>query len=291
VRRTLTLLMVAVLMVTAVSLTTGCERKVTVLTGEIVLCTAGEIIEDNTEEVEVPASQVSEYGVTTRVITCDEHGDLAAAYAAAQKAIAEGDLVTARERLRTVLDRDPTYGNAADQLAEIDAGRRPAVDSGSADAGTGGTGDTGGSGDTGGGTVPSDDPGDTPQGPVVSLVKWVPDTIEGYVAQGILADLASLSRQYIPLADSADQLMIEVQQHVNAEAAVAAQTAIAGQYPDSTTSRTIGGKTVMAGVKGGFAAGVFIDGPITVTVELHATSGSGSALIDAVFDVVTKITR
>lgn len=70
-RRPLSVLLVAGLLVGAVLPLTGCGRKVTVTTGEIVLCTAGEIIEDNTEQLEVPADKVADYSVTTTVITCD----------------------------------------------------------------------------------------------------------------------------------------------------------------------------------------------------------------------------
>ena len=288
-RRFLTLLLVAVLIVAVMLPVTGCTRKVTVLTGEIVMCTAGEIIEDNTEEIEVPADEVENYGVTTTVMTCDEHNDLAGLYAAAQKAIAEGDLVTARERLRTVIERDPTYRSASDQLAQIDEGTRPAVDSGDADDGD--TGDDG-TGDTDDGDADDGDTDpDTPVGPVASLLTYVPDKIDGYVEQVITPDLAFLSRLYLPTSDAADQLAIEVEQHVNADAAVNQQVVLAANYPDAATSKTINGKTVMAGVRGQYAAGVFIDGPLTVIVELHATGASGEGLLDAMFAVVESITR
>lgn len=293
-RRFLTLLLVAVLIVAVMLPVTGCTRKVTVLTGEIVMCTAGEIIEDNTEEIEVPADEVENYGVTTTVITCDEHSDLAGLYAAAQKAIADGDLVTARERLRTIIERDPTYRSASDQLAQIDEGTRPAVDSGDADDGgtdDDGTGDTDDGDTDDGDTDDGDTDPDTPVGPVASLLTYVPDKIDGYVAQGITADLAFLSRLYLPTSDAADQLAIEVEQHVNADAAVNQQVVLAANYPDAPTSRTINGKTVMAGVNGQYAAGVFIDGPLTVIVELHATGASGEGLLDAMFAVVESITK
>ena len=45
----------------------------------------------------------------------------------------------------------------------------------------------------------------------------------------------------------------------------------------------------MVGVRGEFAAAVFIDGPITVIVELHSTGDSGEGLIRAVYDVVESI--
>ena len=276
-KKTLSVLLAIVLVLALAVTLGGCKRKVTVTTGEITICTAGEIIEDNTEEIEVPEDEVGEYGVTTTVITCETHGSLGTLYDEAQRAIASGDLTTARERLATIVESDPTYRKAKEQLAAIDAGETPAVDAGNASAG--------------GTTQPGDSGTSEPTGPVVSLVGYVPDTIDGYVAQGILADAASLSRQYIPQAATANQLVIEVEQRVDADAAKAQQAVIAGQYPDNATSREIDGKTVVAGAKGQYAAAVFTDGPLTVIVELHATGASGADLIDAVFAVVESITK
>lgn len=271
-----TLLTLTLVLALAVTLG-GCKRKVTVTTGEIIICTAGEIIEDNTKQVEVPEDEVDQYGVTTKVITCEEHGGLATLYDQAQQAIAAGDLTTARERLATVIATDPTYRKAKAQLDAIDAGQTPDVDAGD---------------DSADGTTEPADPGtEEPTGPVVSLTKYVPDVIAGYTAQGILADAASLSRQYIPGSDAADQLVIEVEQRVSADAANAQQAVIAGSYPDSAASRTIGGKTVVAGVRGQYAAAVFVDGSLTIIVELHATGASGADLVEAAFAVVESIAK
>ena len=77
----------------------GCrKRQVTVRTGEIVLCTEGEVVSDTTESIEVPADEVKDYGVTTRGDTCDLHAKLAALYETAQQAIADGDLEAAQAR-------------------------------------------------------------------------------------------------------------------------------------------------------------------------------------------------
>lgn len=276
-KKTLAVLL-AIVLVLAVALTLGgCKRKVTVTTGEIIICTAGEIIEDNTEQIEVPEDEVDQYGVTTTVITCETHGSLGTLYDEAQRAIASGDLTTARERLATIVASDPTYRKAKEQLDAIDAGKTPAVD-----AGTDTADDT---------AQPGDDGTDEPTGPVVSLTKYVPDTIDGYVAQGILADAASLSRQYLPTGADADQLVIEVEQRVSADAAKAQQAVIAGEYPESTTSKTIGGATVVAGARGQYAAAVFVDGSLTIIVEIHSAGDSGVGLIDAALAVVETITK
>lgn len=278
VKRAFVVVLALTLVVALVVSLGGCQRKVSVLTGEIVVCTAGEILEDNTEEIQVPEDELAEYGVTTKVTTCDKHSDLAELYEAAQKAIAVGDLVTARERLETLVDRDPAYRNAKQQLAEINKGATPQTDSGQ---------QTNNGGDAPTGETPAETP--PPQGPVVSLMKYVPDTLTGYVAQGILADPASLSRQYLPVGGSASQLVIEVEQRVDAGAATLEQQRIASAYPQSQSTRTVNGRTVMAGVNGPYAIAVFTDGAITVAVELHGSSGA--SLVDAAFAVVESISK
>lgn len=278
-RKTLTLLLVLTLLLALALPLQGCQRKVKVKTGEITICTAGEIIKDDTKEIEVPESKVAEYGVTTKVITCDTH-NLSKLYDEAQKAIAEGDLATARERLATVVERDPSYRKAKQQLDAIDAGQTPSADNGEeADAGDTGeppAGDT----DT-----------EPPTGPVVSLTKYVPDSIAGYVAQGIAADAASLSRQYLPTGGTSDQMVIEVEQRVNDAQATSQAQDMLSSYPEGQTTKTIGGRTVLAGSSGQFAIAVFTDGPLTVAVELHAKSGSGKDLIGEALAVVEAVTK
>lgn len=284
-RRPLSVLLVAGLLVGVVLPLTGCGRKVTVTTGEIVLCTAGEIIEDNTEQLEVPADKVADYSVTTTVITCDRHADLTTLYTSAQKAIAEGDLVAARDRLRIIVERDPTYRKAADQLAAIDGGGKPTADTG--DGTPGGTP----------GGAPGGTPGGTPEtpeepiGPVANLAQYVPDSISGYSAQGIIADVGSLSRLYLPTGGKADQLVIAVDQMVDAKAASQAASAVVADYPLNTATKQVGGAKVTVGVRDSYVVAAFADGAVLIAVELHAKSGSGSALVDAALAVVQAVSR
>jgi hypothetical protein len=260
----------------------GCkERTVTVMTGDIVLCTAGEIIEDNTESLEVSGDDAADYVVTTTVVTCDRHLSLDDLYASAQDAITAGDLTAAAERLRTLLARDPNYGDAASQLADIDAGKKPTPGTGGGTASTPAT-------STGGGTTPGDE---TPTGPVLNLAKWVPDAIPGYSAQGIIADPATLFRQYNPQSGSSDQLWIKAEQKASDANAKTALDEFKSTYSSAASSTTINGKSVAFGVRTEFAAAAFTDGPVIVVVELHAKSGAASALKDAVLAVVTALTK
>ncbi|MRR13446.1 hypothetical protein EG835_13555, partial [bacterium] len=255
-KRMLTIVLVLALAFALATSLAGCERKVKIRTGEIVICTAGEILEDNTEEVEVKESELAEYGVTTTVVTCDVHGGLGSLYDEAQAALAEGDLETAKARLETIVTTDPTYRKAKEQLDAIAAGQKPTPDTNTGSADNGGE--------------PTTPPADEePTGPVASLITYVPDTINGYVAQGIIADMASLNRQYVPTGGGADQLMIEVEQRVDAKQAESAVSSILSDYPDAQQEKSIGGMTVKAGVRGQFAVAVFSDGALTVIVELH----------------------
>lgn len=260
---------------------TGCEKKVTVTTGEVVLCTAGEIIEDNTKKIEVPADEAADYSVITRVTTCATHADNDVLYREAQEAIAAGDMVVARQRLETIVGRDPSYRKAREQLDALDAGSTPTAD-GSAGSG---------SGTTGGTTTPGDTTSDEPVGPVVNLARWVPDSIPGYIAQGIIADVGSLSRQYLPEAKNADQMVIAVDQMTDAKAAEAEAKAITRYYTQSTGTRQVGGRTVTVGVRDAFAVAAFFDGAVLIVVEVHGTSGTGADRIADALAVVEAISR
>ncbi len=266
------LLMLALLSSTV--LIGGCkERTVTVKTGEIVICTAGEIIEDNTKEVQVPESDVAKYSVTTRVTTCPEHGSIASLYDAAQKAIAAGDLKTAAAKLQEVLALNPTYKNAAAQLKDVEAGKTPKPDTGS-------------SGNTTGTTTP-----DEPTDAVSNLVKYVPDTIAGYSAQGIIADPASITRNYLPTSGNADQLVIMAEQTVDDKAAAAMIATLKTLYPGSAATVAIGSKKGYFGVRDAYAFVVVADGPVVVSVELHAKSGKAVDLKAAALKVASAIVK
>ena len=253
----------------------GCkQRKVTVKTGEIVICTAGEIISDNTKELQVPEKDVAKYSVTTRVTTCEDHGNVASLYDDAQAAIAAGDLDAAAAKLRELLALNPTYKLASSQLKDIDAGKKPAKDPGSSS-----------------GTTTSTPKPDDSTAAVSNLVKYVPDTVVGYSAQGIIADPASIARTYLPTSGNADQLVIMADQTVDAKSAATTIATLKTVYPGSGAAVTIGSKTGYFGVRDGFAFVVVADGPIVVSVELHAKTGKAIDLKAAALKVASAIVR
>lgn len=253
----------------------GCkQRTVTVKTGEIVICTAGEIIEDNTKEMKVPEKDVAKYSVTTRVTTCPEHGTIASLYDDAQAAIAAGDLKTAAAKLKEVLALNPVYKSAAAQLKDIDAGKKPTKDTGSA----------------GGGTTTPTKP-DEPTAAVSNLVKYVPDTIAGYSAQGIIADPASITRNYVPTSGNADQLVILAEQTVDEKSAAAMLASFKATYAQSSADVTVGGSKGYFGVRDTFAFVAFTDGPVVISVELHAKSGKAADLKAAALKVAEAVAK
>lgn len=265
--------LIAVILIMSVLGTSGCkQRTVTVKTGEIVLCTAGEVVEDNTKDVKVPEKDVAKYSVTTRIITCPDHQSAATLYDEAQKAIAAGDLKTAAEKLKAALALTPDYKNAASQLKDIEDGKKPTADT------------SGGSGTTTSTPTP-----DEPTDAVSSLVKYVPDTIAGYSAQGIIADPASITRNYLPTSGNADQMVIMAEQTVDAKSAQHLLDTLKLTYPTSGGAVTVGSKSGYFGTRDDFAVVVFIDGPIVVSVELHAKTGKAVDLKAAAMKVATSL--
>lgn len=280
-RRVLVVLL-ALFVLTAAAMTAGCKtRTVTVRSGEVVICTAGEILEDTTEELDVPADEVADYSVTTKVITCDRHGNLADLYAEAQALLDAGDSEGAREKLASIVDRDPAFRNAKQQLADIDAGKKPSTDTG---------------------TPPADETPDTPAtpdapgsdevvGPIATLINYVPDSLSGYSAQEIIVDPVMLTRFYLPVSNDADQLVISAEQTVDATTAKAAVEAAKSSYPLNAATVDLGGTKAYFGTQGGFAFVSFAQGAVFVSVELHAAKGDGKALKNVVIAVATAIAK
>ncbi len=245
---------------------------VTVKTGEVVVCTAGEVVEDNTEDIEVPASEVAQYSVKMRVVTCPDHQDVSGLYNEAQKAMADGDLVTASQKLRQVVAANAAYKKASEQLAQIESGKKPKPDTA-----PGAREQTA--------TPTPDEPTDA----VSNLTKYVPDRIKGFSAQGIVADPASITRNYLPTSGGADLLVVMAEQTVDAKSAASAIKTLRGTYPYSAATVSVGGKKGYFGVREQSAVVLVADGPVVVTVEMHAKKGSGSALKGAVQDVAAAV--
>lgn len=258
---------------------TGCAKKVTVQDGTVVMCTAGHVISDDTKEIEVRASDVSEYGVTTKTDTCAKHVALAKVMAEAKKALDAGDLATAKTKLEQVLADDPGNADAAALLAKADGSKAPAKPSGSP-------------------AKPSDTPAkgtdepETPTGPVMTLAPFVPDNLDGFVAQGLTADPFVLTRMYLPVDGPMQSLTIVAEQFKTPKLAqTALEQQVKAAYPSGASNATVGGKTVYFGANGAVAAVAFVSDGILVVAEGAADSGKGADIKAALIDVAKQIAR
>lgn len=286
----------------------GCSKKmVTVETGEIVLCTEGEIISNTVEEIEVPADEVGDHGVTTRVETCDLHLKLQALYDDAQDLIRAGDLEGAKKKLAEIEGLSPGYRNVAAQLEGIEDGTIVADSGGSSTGGgTGGTtdGDTDGAADgdadgnadddPGGNEPPGDTPGDdNPTGPIMNLIAYVPDTLPGFVGQSLITDPFVLTRNYLPTSSGdIDALVIVVEQFKDASAAQAAiDESIAPSYPTAGSTVTVAGAKAYFGANQSVGIVAFTNGAVMIAVEGATMDGKGSDLKDSLLEICEVIAQ
>lgn len=282
----------------------GCKReKVVVQDGELVMCTYGEIVSDTTEEIEVSPNDVGDYGVKTSTIKCDLHTKLEDLYADAQTHIQKGDLEAARTSLSEVLKLDPTYRKARSQLTDIEAGKKPAIDSGTASGDTGegtapgGTtpGGTTPGGTTPGGTTPggnSSTPGDdNPTGPAMNMMGYTPDRISGFVGQLPIVDSFVLTRDYLPVVPGKiTKLVIVAEQFKNNEMAQARlDQTIKTSYPAGGTSVQVGGRAGYFGARDSVSAVAFVDGAILVVIEAGSPSGDAAAFKTTIINVAQEI--
>jgi len=286
-RRAWTLL-IAIMLGVGLTVLPGCKKQmVTVETGEILICTYGEIVSDTTEELEVPANEVAEHGVTTTVVTCDLHTKLEALYEAAEKALAEGDEEAAEKALAEIAATDATYRDAASRLAALRSGGVAAAGGAGAGDGTGGASDgtTGGSGGTSGGTNPPSTPGDDagPVGPIANLTSFVPDRLPGFVGQRIYSDPFVLFRDYLPESSGKIvQLAVEVEQFKdNAMARKNIDDRVRVRYGSDGQNLKVGSLDAYFGTRPNFAGLAMTQGPVFVLLEVYTTSSNPAEHRDA----------
>ena len=114
-RRVLATVLALALLTFALS---GCQRNVTVQTGERVTCRFGDVIKDTVHTTKVPANEAINYSVKTSFGLCERHKQLLATYDKAQKDIAANKMSSAQGLLTRVVAADPNFAQAAAQLAE-----------------------------------------------------------------------------------------------------------------------------------------------------------------------------
>ncbi len=273
----------------------GCRKQmVTVQTGEIVLCTNGEIVSDTTEEIEVPADEVGQHGVTTTVITCELHEKLASLYAAAEKALADGDMEAAERALAEITREDPGYRDSARLLADVRGGTAAAGGGAAGGTDPGGTapgtsegsapGGTAPGGSSPGGSTPSTpDDDDTPVGPIANLTGYIPDRLPGFVGQRIYSDPFVLFRDYLPESPGKIvQLAVEVEQFKDAAMAEGYLDSRARtRYSSNGQDLKIGSLDAYFGTRPDLAGLAMTDGAVLVVLEVYTTSDNPAEHKDA----------
>ena len=286
-RRPIPVLILVAILSAGVLLLAGCNRTVRVETGERIVCTYGEVVTDTIHTVEVPSDQAAKYKVVRETITCDRHKRLEALYGEAQAAIIAGDLKIARIKLAEIVTTEPTFKNAQQQLDAIDEGKTPTVDTSvSATSGSGATKTPAP------GSTPSQ--GQQPVGPVATLSTWVPDTLPGYTSTPIIADVYTLTRQYLPAkSDPTDALVVVVEQYKDAAAAKAAIANDLGRsYPTNSSTVTVNGRSVYFGTDGHRLAIVaWNENGVIVAVEGSSKTGKPTALKAHLTSLVAAIAK
>jgi hypothetical protein len=266
------------ILVVAALFVSGCTQKVQVKTGERITCSYGEAVTDTVRTIEVLADQANRYHVTERTIVCDRHRALEARYASAQQALVAGDLAQARRILTGVVADEPLFRKAAAQLADLTAGRKPKPDTASPPAG--------GSSDGGSGKEPV--------GPVAGLARFVPDSLAGYRADPIEADVYTLTRSYTPASGSdVEVAVIAVEQYKSASAAEQAiARTVAPDYPVGTSSMTVNGRTLYFGTDGSrFAVVSWHEAGVLVAVEASSRARTPSGLKNALVSIARAIAK
>ena len=284
--RRLTLIIIALL--AAGVLIAGCSRTVRVETGERIMCTYGEVVTDTVRTIEVPADKAAGYKVVTATVTCDRHKRLETLYADAQAAIVAGDLGTARAKLAEVVTVEPLFKNARQQLDTIDAGGRPAPDA-SASKPSGSSSPAASATST---AKPAT--GQEPVGPVASLSSWVPDSLPGYTATPIVADVYTLTREYLPVAGAPTSALVAVVEHYKDSAAAkrAIRNDLGRSYSTGGTTLTIKGRSVYFGTDGQRRAIVaWNEGGVVVAIEGAVRTGPPSSLKSHLSGLVGAIVK
>jgi hypothetical protein len=257
----------------------ACTQTVRVETGERVVCTYGEVVSSSVKVVNVPADQADRYQITTKVVTCDRHKKLEQLYATAQAALISGDTSSAASALQQIVQSDPAFREAAAQLADIHAGKKPKPD-------------TSGPSNPGGSTAPTSTTTTEPVGPVANLSGWVPDSLSGYTAAQVVADAFTLTREYTPTGGGrVESLVIVVEQYKDAAAAKAAiAKKIQPGYPSSASHSTISGRSVYLGTDGRrFAIAAWNENGVMIAVEASARDRVPASLKPDLTAVVSQL--
>lgn len=294
-KRRVLIITAAVLVLAAAAFgVTRLQNKIEVQTGERVVCSYGHVISEDVQTLKVPASQATQYSVTTTSELCDRHAKLEALFGEAQEALEAGELAKAEAKLAEIVALDPEFPQAKKQLDDIKAGKKPtSVSGGNTGGNTGGNngGNTPGDGGDTGEWPPGENPGDgDTSGPIGALKKWMPDTLNGFSAQTPTVDVLTITRDYIGTGGDVFQLVIVAEQYrTPADATKALDREVKAVYSKDTGTIQVNGRSVYYGTDGRrFAAAGLTDGAVLVALEMTPNDGRTPSQLKAAMEAVLK---
>lgn len=151
--------------------------------------------------------------------------------------------------------------------------------------------DSGGS--TGGGSSGGSSGDKKPVGPVAGLSRFLPDVLTGYKAQPVVADVYTLTREYIPTGGGdVESLVVVVEQYKDAAAAKQAIAIIKSEYPVSPSSPVVKGRTLYFGTDGHrFGLVSWNENGVVVAIEASSKSRKPTGLKGALVSIVGGIVK
>lgn len=273
-------LMVTMVLVATLAFASGCQKMVDVQTGTRTVDSQGRVISEDIRTVRVPQETAGAYRINTITQEDTASAQLAALYGAAQTAIAAGDLKTAATKLAEVIAISPTYRNAQKQSDAIAKGEKVTPDTTPSEPATSTT-------------KPTPAPGTKPPAEISSaLLRWMPDSLDGFTAETAAVDPLSVSRQYVPGSGNPAKTFVIVaeQFRTSAEAKRALEVNVKARYSKNTDSLKVGGRTVYFGTDGSqFAVIGFTSGPVMVALEASPDSGAPSTMKSVLVDALKQL--
>lgn len=261
----------------AVVLASGCgERKTEVQSGTRTVDARGSVVVENIQTLQVPDEMAIGYRVTTITIPPTDLEGAATLYARAQEHITSGETSSALKRLERLLTVVPSYRDAIEQRDAIRKGKAAKPDPGWL---------------PGPKTEGFDLSGKAGQN-ADSLLRWVPDHIEGFTAGKPVANSLTALRDYAPAAGSPARILAIVAERYESpsEANAGLETLVKRRYPKSSTNLAVNGHDVYFGTDS-YNLGVvaFTSGPVMIAVQAAPTAGSPAGLQKILTAVVKQL--
>jgi hypothetical protein len=250
----------------ALALASGCgDHKTDVQTGTRTVDARGNVVIERIRTLQVPAETAIGYHVTTMTIPPFDLEGVATLYARAQEHITSSETSMALKRLERLLKVVPDYRNAVGQRDAIRRGASVKADPGWLPGPkTDGFALSGKQGQNAG-----------------SLLRWMPDRLEGFAAGKPVANSLTALRDYAPATASPARVLAIVAEQYSSpgEASASLEALVKRRYPKSSASVPVNGHDVYFGTDGSNLGVVaFTSGSVMVAVEAAPTAGSPAGL-------------